>query len=57
MISLISGILKKQVNKQTKSTIRLINTDNKLMVAAGKWLGVWAKWVKASGRYNLPVME
>ena len=27
------------------------------MVARGKRVGGWAKWVKGSGRYRLPVIE
>ena len=39
----------KQMNKQTKSRIRPINTENKLMVARGERVGLWAKWVKGVG--------
>lgn len=49
--------LKKQMNKQRKSRIRAINTENKLMVARGKGRGGWAKWMKGNGRNRLPVME
>ena len=34
----------------TKSGIRPINTDSKMMVVGG-----WPKWVKGSGGYRLPV--
>jgi len=27
------------------------------MVTRGKGMGGWAKWVKGTGRYRLPVME
>ena len=28
-----------------------------MVVARGEEVGGWAKWVKGSGRYRLPVME
>ena len=45
------------MNKQTESKIVPINTENKWMVARGTGVGGWAKSVKGSGRYRLPVME
>ena len=42
---------------KTKSRIRPINTKNKLVVAAKKEAEGWAKLVKESERYRLPVRE
>ena len=38
--------------------MRPINAENKMMIVTGK-LGVrgWAKWVKGTGRYRLPVTK
>jgi len=40
-----------------KSRKRPINTEDKWMVARAEGAGGWAKWVKGSERYRLPVME
>jgi len=45
------------MNKQTKSRNRHINIENKLMVARGQEEGGWAKRMKGSEKYRLPVME
>ena len=55
-ISLICGILKK-INKQTKSRVIPINTDSKLMVATGRYVRWWIKWVKGSWKDRTAVME
>ena len=39
IISIISGVLKNNNNKQTTGRIRPINTENNLMVASGEVLG------------------
>jgi len=48
------------VNKQTKQN-RLINTDNKLVVAGwqgwGRQVGRWTKYVKGINRHKLPVIK
>lgn len=44
------------MNKQGKSRVRPITTENKPMVARRLMRG-WAKWRKGSGRYRLLVME
>ena len=43
------------MNEPQKSRNRPINTENTLIVAREKGVGRWAKWVKESGRYRLPV--
>ena len=46
------------MNKQTtKGRIRLINAENRLMMPEGRVEVGWAKWVKGSRRYRLPVLE
>ena len=45
------------MNEQTKSRIRPINTENKLMVARGKRGGEMCKMGEGEWRYRLPVME
>jgi len=42
--------LKIAINKQTKSRIRPIIVENKLMVVRRERNGGWAKYVKDSGR-------
>lgn len=44
------------MNKRIKSRNRSIKTESKLMVARGEVAG-YAKWVKGSERYKLPVMQ
>lgn len=49
------NINKNPTNEETKSRIRPINTENKLMVAREEEGGT--KWLKKSGRHRLPVIE
>ena len=50
--------MNEQTNKkQAKGRTRPVNTENKLMVAGGEEVGGWAKWVKGSRRYKVPVLE
>ena len=44
------------MTKQTKSRIRPINTENKLMVAKGVGDGETGKMDEGEQRYRLPVM-
>ena len=37
-----------------KNKIKLIDAENRLVVARGGW---WAKWVKGVKRYKLPVIK
>ena len=53
MTSLICGIQKPKMSKQTKSRIRPINEENKVMVARGKGMN---KMDDGNGRYRLPVI-
>ena len=52
----LPGIGRGQMNKQTESRIRCVNTENKLRVARGEE-GRMGKWVKGSGTHRLPVRE
>ena len=52
MISLICGIENKQTNKP-----KLIETENRRVVARDGGAGVQAKWVKGVKRYKIPVMK
>lgn len=46
----------KQINTQTKSLIRPINTE-KNMSPEGRVVGELAKWIKGSGRNRHPLMK
>lgn len=46
-----------QMNKQTKSRARPLNTEKKLMVCQRGEGGKTGKWVKRSRRYRLPFTE
>lgn len=45
------------LNKQTKSRVRTINAENKVMAARREGGESSAKWVKGSGRCRPPAME
>ena len=55
MISLICGILKNRNKKQKKT--KLINTENRLVVARGGGGEGWVKWVKGVKWYQIPIMK
>ena len=40
-----------------KHKTKLIDTENRLMVARGRGVGARAKWVKGVKRYKLPIIK
>ena len=49
--------MKNLKNKTKQQKNKLIDTENRLMVARGNRFGGWAKWVRGVKRYKLPVIN